>query len=240
MIIFLARHGTTDWNREKKIQGQTDIPLDDTGKAMACLTGLALRKRHIHFDAVYSSPLSRAMETARLLTGSSPDAPIIQTDPRLKELNFGAYEGHTLEDCEQMPGSTFQYFMTRPEKYHPLGGGETLETLCARTRDFMQQVVEPLVQRGSLRTILITAHGAANKSLLMYLRGETDLAGFWGDGLQKNCSLTKIRAVPAKKGSAKNGSVNGTGPASAVSYEILGDEVLYTWDGVHKILSSTD
>ena len=63
MQIYLLRHGTTEWNSEHRIQGHTDIPLDSIGLKMAEETGKALHDMGIAFDLVYSSPLSRAIET---------------------------------------------------------------------------------------------------------------------------------------------------------------------------------
>lgn len=65
MEIYLVRHGSTEWNRIKKIQGQSDIPLDETGLAMAHQSGLALLKEGIKFDFVFASPLTRAYITAK-------------------------------------------------------------------------------------------------------------------------------------------------------------------------------
>ena len=68
MIIYILRHGTTEWNRDHKIQGSTDILLDDVGREMARQTGLSLRDKGIKFDVVYSSPLKRAYQTALMVS----------------------------------------------------------------------------------------------------------------------------------------------------------------------------
>lgn len=192
MEIYLVRHGTTEWNKLKKIQGQSDIPLDSTGLEMAHETGLALKYAGISFDRIFSSPLVRAYRTAiELCAGREELINIIEKDDRLKELNFGNYEGHTLNECTLLEGSTFEFFHSSPEKFFPYGSGESLGKLCIRAKDFMQNVAEPLYCSGAER-ILITAHGALNKAILMYVRGEKDIANFWGDGLQANCCITII------------------------------------------------
>ena len=86
-IFYIARHGQTEWNLEGRIQGHTDIPLNSAGRREAVL--LREEFEEISFDVCYASDLQRAAETARLLR---PDA-LLQTDKRLRERNFGSYEG---------------------------------------------------------------------------------------------------------------------------------------------------
>ena len=69
--VYLVRHGETDWNRTHRIQGSSDIPLNDTGRAQAARTAALLARRQ--WDAIYSSPLSRAFETATITDSTTPD-----------------------------------------------------------------------------------------------------------------------------------------------------------------------
>ena len=87
--LYLIRHGQTDWNVRAALQGRTDIALNDTGRAQAREARALLQG--VRFDAVYSSPLSRAVETAALVSGWERGA--IQTDERLTEIAFGPWEG---------------------------------------------------------------------------------------------------------------------------------------------------
>ncbi|MDE5966403.1 MAG: histidine phosphatase family protein, partial [Lachnospiraceae bacterium] len=89
MEIYIVRHGETLWNRDKKLQGSTDIELSDYGRYLAIETGKNLS--HVHFDRVFSSPLKRAYETACLIRPQQKNE--IITDDRIRELNFGIYEG---------------------------------------------------------------------------------------------------------------------------------------------------
>ena len=89
MKLYLVRHGETDWNKQKRIQGQVDIPLNAFGRSLAKKTAEGLKS--IPFDVCYSSPLGRAEETARLILNER-DVPII-TDNRIMEMAFGEYEG---------------------------------------------------------------------------------------------------------------------------------------------------
>lgn len=185
------RHGTTDWNREHRIQGRTDIPLDGIGRRMAKDSGEALTKLGIRFDRVYSSPLKRAYETAELLC---PGQEIV-TDERLIELSFGECEGKVSDGLLADGDHPFRFFKKDPVNYNrTIGtvGGETLDGLMARTREFMQQVIEPLASVQGNASVLISGHGAMNRGLLMYIRNTNDLSGFWGTGLQANCGITKV------------------------------------------------
>jgi len=97
-MIYLVRHGETDWNRARRIQGSTDIPLNDTGRAQAAATGSLLARRS--WSAVYASPLVRAYETAAIIAdelGLPAPVPV----PEIVERNYGAAEGLTGAEIEQ-------------------------------------------------------------------------------------------------------------------------------------------
>src|SRR6266851_890326 len=95
--IYLIRHGETDWNRDRRIQGQSDTPLNDVGRAQARLLGLKLLD--VRFELAYSSDLSRAIETAELILEPRPIA--IATDVGLRERAFGEWEGGLAEEIGQ-------------------------------------------------------------------------------------------------------------------------------------------
>ena len=203
MEIYLLRHGTTHWNAEHRIQGNTDTPLDQMGLDMARATGEALREQGIRFDRVYSSPLLRAYRTTELAAGA--DAEIV-TDPRLQELCFGVQEGKIINELIDDPAIPFRYFKTDPKLYDRLVSegrdtlqAESLTELCARAADFLREIVEGQTAGDAQRhisRILISAHGACNKALLMHIRGDHDLANFWANGLQPNCGVDIIDYDP--------------------------------------------
>ena len=89
MKLYFIRHGQTDWNIVKRLQGATDIPLNENGEELARRTGEGMKD--IPFDLIYTSPLKRAFRTAELVRGNR-DIPII-SDDRLREICFGDYEG---------------------------------------------------------------------------------------------------------------------------------------------------
>ncbi len=95
-MFFVLRHGQTDWNREARLQGSTDIPLNTIGREQAKTAGEVLLGQGI--DLIVASPLSRALETAQIVGARLGLEPII--DPRLIERNFGRFEGMTIDEVQ--------------------------------------------------------------------------------------------------------------------------------------------
>ena len=93
MKLYIIRHGQTDWNRARRLQGRTDIPLNEWGRRVAELTREGLKD--VAFDMAFTSPLIRAKETAEIILGDR-NVPIIE-DERIIEVNFGAYEGESFQ-----------------------------------------------------------------------------------------------------------------------------------------------
>ncbi|MBP5773236.1 MAG: histidine phosphatase family protein, partial [Eubacterium sp.] len=118
MEIYIIRHGKTDWNIDRRLQGRTDTELNQEGIDLAIKTGEGLKD--VEFDAVYSSPLKRAYKTAELVLGER-DVPII-TDDRLREISFGSREGERGMAVKDDPKDPFYNFFHAPEKYNPLDG----------------------------------------------------------------------------------------------------------------------
>lgn len=182
MEIYIVRHGETVWNEKKLLQGRTDIELNDKGRELAIITGKNLQ--HTHFDVVYSSPLKRAHETAKLIVGSR-NIPIITND-LIKEMCFGDWEGQNMSELLRDPNQDFQYFFKHPELYHPTGSGESFQELCARAAKFMTEYIEPL--SATATRVMIVAHGAINKAMMMHVK-KHELKDFWSGGLQQNCNV---------------------------------------------------
>ena len=99
MKVYLVRHGQTDWNAARRIQGDTDIPLNERGRAVARATAEGMRD--IPVDVMFSSPLIRAYETAQILAEGRGIE--IRRDLRLREICFGEYEGFLLEERNIRP-----------------------------------------------------------------------------------------------------------------------------------------
>jgi uncharacterized phosphatase len=96
--FYLVRHGETSWNAEGKIQGRSDIPLGDIGREQAKKLGEKLTS--VHFDAIYTSPLQRAVETAEII-GNILSLPV-QIQKELRERNSGNLEGKTKEEMRAL------------------------------------------------------------------------------------------------------------------------------------------
>ena len=99
--ILLARHGETDWNRDRRVQGHTDVPLNDEGRRQA--QALSRELDGCRFDAVYSSDLARAIETAEIL--AEQRGLEVTALPALREKHFGTWEG--LTDTETRRGDDY-------------------------------------------------------------------------------------------------------------------------------------
>lgn len=182
-MLYITRHGKTEWNSRHKLQGRTDIPLNEEGRSMA--EQAAEDFERVHFDVCYCSPLMRAKETAEILLRGR-NIPI-RTDARLSEMSFGAYEG--TEDVLEKPDCPLRVLFEAPEKYTAsIGGAETWEELFARTGQFLKEVIEPQLQQG--KDILIVGHGAMNGSIRCQVKN-IPIADFWGGGLEQ-CKLMRL------------------------------------------------
>lgn len=191
MELYIVRHGETEWNKDKLLQGSTDIPLSDEGRHLARLSGEALA--HTPFDRIYSSPLIRAYETACLFRGNQ-NVEII-TDDRIRELCFGDFEGKNMSELLANPDYTFRYFFKQPHLYQAPNNGESLEHLCERAADFMEHVILPL--ETVCQRVMVVAHGAINKAMMTYIK-QHDLSMFWSGGLQKNCNVILLKLEQGK------------------------------------------
>ncbi|MBP5520598.1 MAG: histidine phosphatase family protein [Treponema sp.] len=186
MELYLVRHGTTDWNAEKKFQGACDIELNENGRILAAELGCRLDKNQIDFDSIYSSPLIRAYETACLIRGHKT-YPIIKNE-LLTEISFGELEGIPYSEWINTEEPR-KYFFTEPAKYVPPKNGETLDSVCERTKKFVQTVIEPLQKSKPDSRIMIVAHGALLAGMMCYL-DEHGIENYWGNGLKGNCEET--------------------------------------------------
>ncbi len=187
MKIYITRHGQTDWNTQWKLQGRTDIELNDFGREQARKTGEGLRKNGIKFDRVYTSPLKRASETAGLISGF-PQKDIVR-DGRLIEIAFGKAEGTTSEERKSIPElEGFDNFFTAPEKYVAEEGAETFESALARTADFWESELKPL--EAAFRNVLVVTHGGTLQSLLLHI-DHRELRDYWKVRFP-NCSMNLV------------------------------------------------
>ena len=184
MRLYIVRHGETQWNTEGRLQGQADIPLNEKGRAIARATAMGMKE--IHFDAAFTSPLIRARETAQIILGDRKIS--LEQDERIQEISFGEMEGcHVRGEEGQVVIPRFQDFFENPGAYMPPKGGESIQELCRRTGDFLEELKNRQELQG--RTILAATHGAASRAMLLHIT-RRPVAEFWGSGVPKNCSVS--------------------------------------------------
>lgn len=146
--LFLVRHGETDWNQQRRIQGLTDIPLNDVGRVQARTTGRLLARRN--WDAVYSSPLSRAFETASIIAGElGLDEPTPVES--LVERNYGEAEGLNFLEVER-----------RWPDRGAVPGQESREQVVAR----VVPALRDLAAAHPAQSLVIVTHGGAIRAVL--------------------------------------------------------------------------
>lgn len=193
MKMYIIRHGQTPWNARKCLQGRSDVDLNENGIYLAELTGKALRD--VTFDMAFTSPLIRAKHTAQcILTGR--EIPITE-DERLIEISFGIYEGCCYaEENRQVPQQWIENFFHAPQDYVAVPGGESLDDVEKRTRDFM----EDICSRKELqdKTILVSTHGCALRGLLNSIR-ESNREDYWHGGVSKNCAVSIVTCNRGEK-----------------------------------------
>ena len=150
--IVAIRHGETAWNASTRIQGHTDIPLNDHGQRQAQLLGQALSQAD-PMDAIYSSDLQRALATAQALalhTGAR-----LLTHVGLRERAFGDFEGRSFAQIEQEMPEQAQLWRTRVPDWIPPGGGESLLAMQQRVLHTLHE----LAQQHLGQHIALVAHG---------------------------------------------------------------------------------
>lgn len=185
MLIYVIRHGQTPWNAEKRLQGRSDIDLNEYGVRLAVQTGKALRD--IPFSIAFTSPLIRARHTAECILDGR-NIPVVE-DARLIEISFGELEGKCmLEEKEEIP-KDFRNFFDAPQDYHVPSGGESLDEVEKRTADFMKDICSrPELED---KTILVSTHGCALRGLLNSLKA-TPRERYWNGGVSGNCAVSII------------------------------------------------
>lgn len=160
--VYLLRHGETQWNAEgNRYCGRTDIPLTTKGIAQAELVHSQLKG--FTFDAVYSSPLQRALNTARIASGRNE----VITDERLIEVDFGTWEGKTKEEFIAEDSSLWNNWCDDPSKTKAGFRGETALEVVKRVNDFYESVLEKYPSGN----ILSVGHNGINRLYLSWKLG---------------------------------------------------------------------
>lgn len=163
MKIILVRHGETQWNALGRLQGREDIALNETGRQQAIAAGRAISRYPFSGQGpvIISSPLQRAVETARLLAGELPFSSEVRIDEVLLERDYGAGAGLTQEQRAQLyPDDAFPGLEDRVAAEQRIVGG-----------------VEQLARQAMERDLILVSHGEISHIFLAYLRGEKTQTG---------------------------------------------------------------
>jgi 2,3-bisphosphoglycerate-dependent phosphoglycerate mutase len=184
--IIAIRHGETAWNVDTRIQGQLDIPLNDTGRWQAQRLARALAARE-PIDVVYTSDLLRAWETARAVSEST-GAPVV-TDEGLRERGFGVFQGKTFAEIEAALPEESLRWRKRDPHWAP-EGGESLTVMRRR----VVETLHTLASRHTGEQIVLVAHGGVLDLLYRTATGlELQAPRTWQVG---NASINRLLWTP--------------------------------------------
>lgn len=174
--IYIIRHGQTDLNKKRVLQGRVDEPLNDDGIRQAKAAAARLESLGVTIDQVWSSPLGRARDTARIVAGDNVP---IRTDDRLLEMDYGPYEGADLTSPPPEIITFFSDFVNQPAPE----GMEALQDVVQRLGSFLEELREDPPEGN----ILLSTHAIAMKGALEYLTPDAGGA-YWGKHIQ-NCDI---------------------------------------------------
>lgn len=162
MRLYLVRHGETDSNLQRRYQGQSDIPLNQTGIQQARKIAQRLSKEEIH--AIYSSDLTRARETAEQI--AQPHNLKVTSDIRWRELSFGNWEGLSYPEIQAKAPDELVLWQTDPAQYAP-PHGETINQLATR----VLSAFDELHALHAEQTVLVVSHSGPLQVLLCHALG---------------------------------------------------------------------
>lgn len=178
--IYVTRHGETEWNTLRRMQGHQDSPLTEMGEKQA--TWLAERLKDVKIDYIYSSPAGRAMQTAEIVN-QHKNLEIKKRD-NLKEIYLGQWEGLTQPEIEAIDAEEYQNFWHKPECYQAKTG-ESFEEVIVRTSIELERIAE--AHAGE--TVLLVAHAVVLKSLFAYVE-QKPLEDFWKGPFMNSTALS--------------------------------------------------
>ena len=178
--VYVVRHGQTAWNLEEVFRGRMDIPLDETGKKEVHLAGEALKDETLH--AIYSSPLSRSMETAENIAKFQN----VEVTPleAIIDISYGEWEGVSRVEVQKKYPDLYDLWLEAPHKV-TFPKGESLEAVRVRTMG----AIENLLEKHKNENIALVAHRVPNKVICCSLVG-IDNSNFWR--LQQDTASTNL------------------------------------------------
>jgi len=158
--IYLIRHGETDWNAERRYQGQSDVPINANGRNQARRNGVRLRTLlpDIAQARYISSPLGRTCETMRIVRGELGLSPgEFEIDDRLLELSYGTWQGQLLSDLPRTDPGALEARSADPFQWRP-GGGENYTDLTKRLTDWLENLARD-------EHYVVVSHGGVSRAL---------------------------------------------------------------------------
>ena len=179
--IYLIRHGQTDWNKDKIFRGRADVPLNEHGRKEArALSGYL---EHVRPDACYSSPLSRALETARIAV--SPHSLDVKLDEGMIDIDYGAWQGLRDEEVSARFPETYRRWKERPHRVR-FPDGESLTMVRNRALASLERIRSENPES----TVFVVAHRVVTKVIMCAALGLGN-AAFWRIR-QDNCAYNII------------------------------------------------
>lgn len=179
--IYMVRHGETEWNAAHRMQGWSDIPLDEKGREQAYFA--AKKFEHIPLDAIYTSPLKRAADTAAIIRGGR-DIPLTW-EKGLIEINLGRWDGHRPEEMDTLYPGQYDLWRTKPGEVH-IDGGETFADVQNRAYAAFRRIV----QKEKGKTVLLVSHMGCLSTILFRIAGYP-LNDLWKHPIG-NCALCEV------------------------------------------------
>lgn len=176
--MFLVRHGETEWNADEIFRGRADITLNEKGVVQAKLLGEYLTKSRL--EAVYSSPLQRAVRTAERI--AIPHSLNVRIEPALIDIDYGEWQGIPLTEVKKIYKNLYIKWETSPEKVK-IPGGESLDDVRDRAIAAVNKIVKK--HKGP---IVLVSHRVVNKVLICSLLG-LDNSHFWNIR-QETCGIS--------------------------------------------------
>lgn len=170
--VLVVRHGLTDYNAERRLQGQLDVPLNDIGRDQCKSCGSRLKRmvedgQHNGIDAIYASPLERTRESAEIIRAAAGIQCDIVLDERIQEWNAGILQGHLLDELSVMFPKAWEAWNRSRDPGFVFPGGESFQQRFDRVKAFFLEVVK----RHAGQRILVVTHGGVLDDLFRLVRG---------------------------------------------------------------------
>ena len=181
-MLYITRHGETEWNVEKRMQGRKNSNLTETGILQA--KQLGNRMKDLQLDVIYSSPSGRTMHTAQLIKGDR-DIPIV-ADEHLYEIDMGVWEGHTQVELQEKYPKEFDLFWNAPDQYESNAGESFYDA-----RERVLKGLKYILQKHEGENVLIVSH-AVTALLMMGHFERRSIRKTWDCPFMHGASLSMI------------------------------------------------